>query len=291
MTTHQAKKSLRPTRDGVFWIYKCNSRQHPYQVAYGNWNDFFLGGQEDDWGSTEWVPDLSNAQRGDTILAYQTDRNELVGLAKVTALHPRGKFLDLILRPIKKIGVKVRPLKKLDRKIAAIPALQPGPIQTLYEITATDAKRLLRAADKALETKKSNRSADYAPTADEREFRQRVSKLREKEITTTPVGQSKPATVPTTGEAYVRDPMVKAWLLQNAQGKCEGCRKPAPFTGEDGEPFLESHHVRPLADCGSDKITNAVVLCPNCHRRSHVGADRKEFTESLYAKIPRLVRE
>jgi hypothetical protein len=115
----------------MFWMYKCNSRQHPYLVAYRDWNDFFLGAQEDQWGWTEWVPALSNARRGDTILAYQTDRNELVGLAKVKALRPRGKFLDLILRPLKKIGVKVRPLKKLDPKIAAIPALQPGRIQTL----------------------------------------------------------------------------------------------------------------------------------------------------------------
>jgi predicted HNH restriction endonuclease len=61
--------------------------------------------------------------------------------------------------------------------------------------------------------------------------------------------------------------------------------------GDDGEPFLESHHVRPLADGGSDKTTNAVVLCPNCHRRSHLGADRKAFKAGLYAKIPRLVKE
>lgn len=134
-------------------------------------------------------------------------------------------------------------------------------------------------------------SPDYAPTADAGELEQRVSKLRKMSITTPPAGQEKPATVATTGQAYARDPLVKAWVLQNAQGKCEGCGSPAPFTGEDGEPFLESHHVRLLADGGSDKITNALALCPNCHRRCHLGADRKEFTESLYAKIPRLVRE
>jgi hypothetical protein len=130
----------------MFWIYKCNSRQHPHQVAYGDWSDFFLGEHDDEWGSTEWVPALSNAERGDTILAYQTDRNELVGLAKVTGFRRRGGFFDIILHPVKKISVKVRPLKKQDSKIAAIPALQPGPIQTLYEISATDANRLLRAA-------------------------------------------------------------------------------------------------------------------------------------------------
>jgi hypothetical protein len=150
---------------------------------------------------------------------------------------------------------------------------------------------LLRTADKELEAKRFKLSADYAPTADEHEFRQMVSKLRKKGIIPMPVGHAKPATVRTTGKAYFRDPLVKVWLLQESHGKCEGCGKPAPFTGEDGEPFLESHHVRPLADGGSDKITNAVVLCPNCHRRVHHGVGRKTFTKSLYAKTPRLVKE
>ena len=130
----------------MFWIFKCNSLQRPYQVASGDWNDFFGRADEQRWGTTKYVPALSEVRRGDTILAYQTDRNELVGLAKVTALRPRGRYLDLILRPMKKIGVKVRPLKESDRKIAAIPALQPGPIQTLYVISPPDASRLLRAA-------------------------------------------------------------------------------------------------------------------------------------------------
>ena len=95
----------------------------------------------------------------------------------------------------------------------------------------------------------------------------------------------------TTSQAYVRDPLVKTWVLQNAHGRCEACGNPAPFTGEDGEPFLESHYVRPLANGGSDKITNAAALCPNCHRRCHLGADRREFTDCLYAKVPRLVLE
>jgi hypothetical protein len=140
----------------MFWIYKCNSLQRPHQIAYGDWNDFFVGAHERKWGSTEFVPALSNARRGDTILAYQTNRNELVGLAKVTALHSRGRYLDLILRPMKKIGVKVRPLKESDRKIAAIPALQPGPIQTLYDITPTDANRLLRAAGVHVKTERTH---------------------------------------------------------------------------------------------------------------------------------------
>ncbi|WP_444959398.1 HNH endonuclease [Microbulbifer sp. ZKSA002] len=39
----------------------------------------------------------------------------------------------------------------------------------------------------------------------------------------------------------------------------------------EGEPFLEVHHLRRLADNGSVTITNAVALCPNCHREFHYG--------------------
>src|SRR5437773_2012522 len=130
----------------MIWIYKCNSQNRPHQVAYGDWNDFFLENATCEWASTEWVPALSNGKRCDTILAYQSNRNELVGIAKVVALRPRGGYYDLILKPIRRIGVKVKPLKKSDHRIAAIPALKPGRIQTLYQIDRSDAQRLLRAA-------------------------------------------------------------------------------------------------------------------------------------------------
>ncbi len=130
----------------MYWVYKCNSRNMPHQVAYGDWNDFFVDGRPDKWGSTEWIPALAQAKARDIILAYQTDRNELVGLAKVAALRRRGSHLDLILKPIKRIGVKVRPLKDLDTKIAAIEAFKPGPIRTLYPIDRAEVQRLLRVA-------------------------------------------------------------------------------------------------------------------------------------------------
>ena len=131
----------------MYWLYKCNSRKLAYQVVYGDWEDFFVDGRPRKWGSSEQVPALDRAKRGDIILAYQTDRNELVGLARVIALRRRGYYRDLILEPVRKIGVKVRPLKNLDARIATIPALKPGPIRTLYHIDRLDAQRLLRVAD------------------------------------------------------------------------------------------------------------------------------------------------
>jgi hypothetical protein len=128
------------------WIYKCNARNAPHQVSFGDWDDFFAEPGDGEWGSTEWTPELRKAQPEDTILAYQTDRNEFVGIAKVVRQRKRGAYRDLILRPVEEVRVKLRPLKKRYASISRIAALQPGPIRTLYPIAADDARRLLRGA-------------------------------------------------------------------------------------------------------------------------------------------------
>jgi len=130
----------------MYWVYKCNSKDREYQRTYGDWAEVFEGQGPQWWGTTEIVPELSNAKVGDTILAYQTDRNELVGVAHVVGWKPQGKFRRLILKPIRTIGVRVRPLKKTNPKVARIPALQPGQIRTLYSISRADAAALLKSA-------------------------------------------------------------------------------------------------------------------------------------------------
>jgi hypothetical protein len=133
------------------WVYKCNSKGYPYQSAWGDWRELFASTRARPWGSTQWTPRLEHAGSGDTIVAYQTDRNELVGIARVVRWQKRGRYRDLILQPVRTIGTKVRPLKQGDPSVARIPALQPGPIQTLYPISAADTERLLRAAKANIE--------------------------------------------------------------------------------------------------------------------------------------------
>jgi 5-methylcytosine-specific restriction protein A len=79
-------------------------------------------------------------------------------------------------------------------------------------------------------------------------------------------------------------------VRNEAEGHCDGCGEPAPFQ-KLGLPYLEVHHVKPLAEKGSDQVTNAVALCPNCHRRCHHSSDNEEFTASLYKKVRRLIPE
>ena len=90
-----------------------------------------------------------------------------------------------------------------------------------------------------------------------------------------------------TLSSFYRDPLVKAWLLNNSNGVCEGCRYPAPFLTMSGDPYLEVHHIKPLSKGGSDTIFNTVTLCPNCHRRCHNSCDRANFSILLSQSMSR----
>jgi 5-methylcytosine-specific restriction protein A len=142
----------------------------------------------------------------------------------------------------------------------------------------------------ALNAKGVFESDDSAQTADEQTLVRRASKLQKQTFYRVPDGIAQPQKVTSVGTSFVRDPKVRAWVLKEANGICEGCDSNAPFE-VDGLPFLEVHHVKHLAQKGSDRTTNAVALCPNCHQRCHRSSDRDTFTEGLYSKVARLARE
>jgi hypothetical protein len=130
-----------------------------------------------------------------------------------------------------------------------------------------------------------------APTGDAAELERRVVALLKAGPLPQPLGIRKPARSSHMQHSFARDPRVVAWVLSHAKGRCEACDKPAPFERGDGTPFLEVHHVRSLADEGSDRISNAVAICPNCHRRFHYSTDRATFVASIYDRVQRLVSE
>ena len=71
---------------------------------------------------------------------------------------------------------------------------------------------------------------------------------------------------------FNRNQYVVVEVLDRANGICERCEKPAPFLKDlDNNPYLEVHHIKPLAKGGNDTIDNAVGICPNCHRQAHYG--------------------
>lgn len=106
-----------------------------------------------------------------------------------------------------------------------------------------------------------------------------------------PEGQVSPKKFRGYADQFERDAAVVAYVLHVAKGKCECCMNFAPFVKRNGLPYLEVHHVRPLAAGGSDRSSNAIAVCPNCHRELHHGALATDIVERLYSRVERLIRE
>jgi hypothetical protein len=61
--------------------------------------------------------------------------------------------------------------------------------------------------------------------------------------------------------------LLKTIIFKRAQEKCELCGLEAPFVMPSGMPYLELHHIVPISEGGKAVPENAVVLCPNCHKK------------------------
>lgn len=118
-----------------------------------------------------------------------------------------------------------------------------------------------------------------ASSSDEslRDLRKQAEEDAEENVTTT--NQSTPT------EEYSRSAKVKKYVKARAEGTCEGCGEPAPFTSSSGGPYLHAHHVHELSDGGPDTPDTVIALCPNCHYRVHHGEDGPEYNNELIAKL------
>jgi hypothetical protein len=227
-------------------MYKCNSLNKPHQRASGDWRDFFAEEGTGVWGRTAWVPDLQVLQPGDRVLAYQTNRNELVGVAEVDELRPVDDGLELWLTPTERLGAKVRPLKRADALIAKIPALAPGPVKTIYDVTPTDAVRLLRAARRAALDKGGRFN-------NERQFLE---------------GERR-ATLTAARNAALRAAAKRYW---GAECYCCGFSFGA-YYGPIARGVAIVHHLHPFygaAISRASSVQDVRVVCANCHQVLHL---------------------
>src|SRR5262249_50412635 len=84
---------------------------------------------------------------------------------------------------------------------------------------------------------------------------------------------------------YERSSQIRAYVLARANGHCEACARPAPFSSPTGAPYLEPHHIRRLGDGGPDDPRFMGAVCPNCHREIHHGAEGRNLNERLQAAV------
>jgi 5-methylcytosine-specific restriction endonuclease McrA len=94
--------------------------------------------------------------------------------------------------------------------------------------------------------------------------------------------EKRPSLTTVTSRMFERDPLVVAVARKRAKRRCEapGCGHEL-FVGEDGEPYVEVHHIKFLADGGDDSIENVACLCPAHHREAHHGRKRTELAKFL----------
>lgn len=78
-----------------------------------------------------------------------------------------------------------------------------------------------------------------------------------------------------------RSDRIKEYVLKRANGICELTGNVAPFKKENGEPYLEVHHINRLSDGGIDHPVNCAAITPNAHREIHYGIDGKVLDKNL----------
>jgi len=122
-------------------------------------------------------------------------------------------------------------------------------------------------------------------------FETKVDELITRKFLEKPSGKKSPTKSVSVTSSYSRDENIVAWVLRESKGVCELCREKAPFEKPNGRFYLEVHHLKRLADGGSDTPENAIAICPNCHKELHFGQHRSMLLEKVYVNVKRLERE
>lgn len=86
---------------------------------------------------------------------------------------------------------------------------------------------------------------------------------------------------------FERSPKVRSYILNRAGGFCEWCGQEG-FKTLSGSIYLETHHIQPLSERGSDTVDNVVALCPNHHREAHFGVNAVQFRKELADRVEKL---
>jgi len=90
-----------------------------------------------------------------------------------------------------------------------------------------------------------------------------------------------------TGHVFERSPQVRNYVLARAKGECEWCGAKG-FETRAGSVYLETHHIQPLSEDGSDTVSNVIALCPNHHREAHFGKEAESFKGELLRVVAKL---
>ncbi|MES1250142.1 MAG: HNH endonuclease [Chitinophaga rupis] len=241
---------------------------------------------------------LGDAQKLRTLFQEKTDEiaNEIIKLQHHSLWMPNGGLTEhtpiasLTLVEIKRALLKYDPKVMRECYIRIVKDYTNSTLskRQLVNVFVQDRNTFAFLMDWILEDNKAI-VGDLEPTADEDKLQQKTRQIQKSiNLNDEPIGRQNPKKMDILTTAWFRDPAVRAWVLESANGKCEACLSDAPFFLADDYPFLEVHHMIPLALDGPDTIENTIALCPNCHRRCHLSKDRDVFIRQIYSKVKRL---
>lgn len=214
-----------------------------------------------------------------TLRIYQRNRAKL-NLSRSIGYEPRD------LRKYGSVEVIERRIRKQSSGFDMIP------VENSYESIVLRYPSRFKPDIIAISGERISKENDeFNPTVDPIELDTKVKKLLQRSNLPSPIGNDKPQKIVATSNIFLRDPKVKAFILKRAGGRCECCTAPAPFKTFQGLDYLEVHHMKMLAEGGSDKVENAVALCPNCHRALHYASNAAELSIRIYKQITDLVPE
>jgi len=105
----------------------------------------------------------------------------------------------------------------------------------------------------------------------------------------------KPEPIPvaeqTSSTKIKRNKLISQRAIQISHFHCDLDENHTSFISKNGQPYMEAHHLIPLAcqnnglfEHSLDVIANIVCLCPTCHRKLHHGKEIKQDLKILYDK-------
>ena len=73
-------------------------------------------------------------------------------------------------------------------------------------------------------------------------------------------------------------PRLRRRVLTRDRHTCQDCHR-------QGLRRVEVHHIRHLADGGSDDLENLTTLCYDCHRKRHASVGHRDITRGAWASL------
>lgn len=82
--------------------------------------------------------------------------------------------------------------------------------------------------------------------------------------------EHKPNYKETSSKIYERDARLSLILKEKYNYSCQICA--ISLEALNNKKYVEAHHIIPLSEGGIDSIKNMICVCPNCHKKFHLGS-------------------